>query len=177
MKCRAVMGLLAKRGEVAELPAEAQQHIRECGSCAAQAHLLRKAEETLRCVREAEEPAWFDEAFFAKLEREKARSASRLPNRLREALPPSRRWKLGLVLAIVLAHILALSPVARSLVSAPSNGAKYTAEMAPRIRQGVAEWARHVTFTIFGGSQPEQAPGKHKSSAAPDRRNHALPVA
>jgi anti-sigma factor RsiW len=178
MRCHEVLDLLADLGAVGAMPPPAQQHLQGCASCSAQARLLEKIEIALRSVPQVEEPAEFTDRFLEKLEAERTRRAMRLTDRLQVLFPPSRRWKLGFALAVAAAHLLALSPVSQSVVGVPTTGARYTAEVAPKLRQEVVSWARQVSVTILGsGGAPESpAKGKNSGSWLPETDRRALPA-
>ncbi|MGQ9525006.1 MAG: hypothetical protein ACUVTZ_09235 [Armatimonadota bacterium] len=144
MRCRRVMALLAKVGREDELPEPARAHLEQCVKCAAQSRLLERAEALLRAVEPVDEPPFFTERFLARLERERARRCVTAGGRMQAFLTPSRRWKLWLAAALAAAHLLASAPFSRIIVNAPEAGARYTAEIAPRVREGVVSFAKEL---------------------------------
>lgn len=160
MKCRKVKALLSQAGCVENLPDAARVHLAECPNCALQARLLQRTEELLRRVQPVDEPPFFTERFLARLEQERAHRLATAAQRIQAFLTPSRRWKLGLAVAMAAAHLLASAPFSRTVVTAPQTGAKYTAQMAPKLREGLIAFAKEL---LSAGSIP-RGQGKDRRS-------------
>lgn len=160
MKCRRVKALLSKAGCVEGLPDAARAHLAECPNCALQARLLQRTEELLRTVEPVDEPPFFAERFLARLEQERAQRSATAPQRIQSFLTPSRRWKLGLAVALAAAHLLASAPFSRTVVTAPQTGAKYTAQVAPKLREGLIALAKE----LFGAGGVPRNLGRDRRS-------------
>ena len=168
MRCRKVMALLAKDGFGEHLPDAARRHLAECPNCSLQVRLLQETEALLRAVAPVDEPPFFTERFLAKLEQERTARSMTATRRFAAFLTPSRRWKLGLAVALAAAHLLASAPFSRTVVTAPEAGARYTAQIAPKLREGVVAFAKELLGT--GPASPERGKDRRSGFVVPEGR-------